>query len=129
MKTKLPVIARVLLGLIFFVFGIIGLFNLVPPPPNLPERMQTFMAGMAATGYFFQLVKGTEIICGFLLLSGTFVPLALVALAPVALNIFLVHSFMDPQGLAIPIVIGILMIYLSFFSPYSAPIKALFRKK
>lgn len=130
MKSKIPMIARILLGLMFFVFGLIGLLNLIPPPPNMPERMQTFMTGMAATGYFFQLVKGTEVLCGLMLLTGMYVPLALVVLAPVVLNIFLVHAFMDPSGLPIPIVIGILMVYLSFFSkPYSPTIKSLFRKK
>ena len=130
MKAKLPMIARILLGLIFFVFGLMGLLNLVPPPPNLPERLQTFNAGMMATGYLFQLVKGTEVVCGFLLLAGWFVPLALVVLAPVVLNIFLVHAFMAPEGLPLALIIGALMIYLSFFAqPYSSTIKQLFRKK
>jgi len=117
------------MGLIFTVFGLIGLFNLVPAPPDLPERMQTFMNGMAASGYFMQLVKGTEVICGLLLLSGFFVPLALVVLAPITLNIFLVHAFMAPDGLVIALVIGLLHLYLAFFAPPYAPtIKQLFRR-
>lgn len=129
MKAKLPLIARILLGLIFFVFGLIGLLNLIPPPPDIPERMQTFMGGMMATGYMFTLIKGTEVVCGLMLLTGMFVPLALVILAPVALNIFLVHAFMAPDGLVMALIIGVLMIYLSFFAqPYSGPIKQLFRK-
>lgn len=123
-------IARILLGLIFFVFGLMGLFNLVPPPPDLPERLQTFNAGMMATGYMLTLVKATETVCGFLLLTGFFVPLALVVLAPVVLNIFLVHAFMAPDGLPLAVIIGILTVYLSFFAqPYSSTIKQLFRKK
>ena len=46
MRNKLPLIARVLLGLIFFVFGLNGFLNFIPPPPNMPERMQTFFNGM-----------------------------------------------------------------------------------
>lgn len=130
MKAKMPMIARILLGLIFFVFGLMGLFNLVPPPPDLPERLQTFNAGMMATGYMLTLVKATETVCGFLLLTGFFVPLALVVLAPVVLNIFLVHAFMAPDGLPLAVIIGILTVYLSFFAqPYSSTIKQLFRKK
>lgn len=125
--SKLPLIARILLGLIFFVFGIAGLFNLIPPPPNLPENMQAFMKGMMATGYFFPLHKGTEIVCGALLLTGAFVPLALVVLAPIVLNIFLVHVFVEPSGLPMALVIGALEIYLAFFAkPYSDVIKKLF---
>jgi hypothetical protein len=62
MKAKLPMIARVLLGLMFFVFGLIGLLNLYPPPPDLPERMQTFNNGLMAAQYFFPLLKATETI-------------------------------------------------------------------
>lgn len=130
MKAKLPMIARVLLGLMFFVFGLIGLLNLYPPPPDLPERMQTFNNGLMAAQYFFPLLKATETICGLFLLAGMFVPLALVVLAPIVLNIFFVHAFLAPDGLPIAIVIGLLMIYLSFFAqPYSATIKSLFKKK
>ena len=57
-------------------------------------------------------------------------PLALVVLAPVVLNIFFVHTFLMPQGLAIALVLGALEIYLAFFSEeYSPTIKQLFRAK
>lgn len=130
MKAKLPLIARILLGLIFFVFGVIGLLNLIPPPADLPEQLQTFNNGMKASVYFMPLVKLTEITCGLLLLTGWFVPLALVVLAPIVLNIFMVHAFMAPSGLPMAIIIGLLLVYLAFFSePYSAKIKQLFQKK
>lgn len=130
MKAKMPLVARILLGLIFFVFGLIGLLNLIPPPPDLPEKLQTFNNGMMATGYFFQLVKVTEVLCGLALLTGMFVPLALIVLAPVSLNIFLIHAFLAPSGLPMAIIIGVLMIYLSFFAqPYSATVKLIFKKK
>ncbi len=129
MKAKLPLIARILLGLVFFIFGIAGLFNLIPPPPDMPESLMVFMGGLIASVYFFPLLKITEIVCGALLLSGRFVPLALVVLAPIALNIFMVHAFLQPSGLPIAIVIVILMVYLSFFAkPYSNTIKLLFKK-
>ena len=87
-----------------------------------------FFKGMMATGYFFYLLKGTEIACGLLLLSGRFVPLALVVLAPIILNIVLVHTFMAPQGLPVAILVGILEAYLAFFSPqYSPTIKQLLK--
>jgi putative oxidoreductase len=129
MKAWIPTIARVLLGLVFLLGSVTYFLNLVPPPPDLPERLKTFNAGMEASGYFLTLLKGTELVCGLLLVSGFFVPLALVVLAPIVLNIFLVHAFMAPEGLVLATVMGALMIYLSFFSPYSAKIKPLFRAK
>lgn len=126
--SKLPLIARLVLGLIFFVFGLNGFLNFIPPPESMPENMTTFMNGMMVTGYFFPLLKGTEVVCGALLLVGAFVPLALIVLAPIILNIFLVHAFMAPEGLPIAIAIGLLECYLAFFAkPYSDIVKQIFR--
>ena len=120
-------VARLLMGLIFLGSGIAFFFT-TPPPMEGP--IADFMKGMMATGYFFYLLKGAEIVCGALLLSGFFVPLALVILAPVVLNIFLVHTFMMPQGLPMAVLLGVFEIYLAFFSKeYSPTIKQLFRMK
>ena len=130
MKQKLPLIARLLLRLIFFGAGLAGLLNAAPPPADLPENLKTFNAGLMASGYFMTLLKGTETICGLLLLSGYFVPLALVVLAPIIVNIFFVHLFMMPSGLPLAIVIGLLEMYLAFFAaPYKSIIRGLFVKK
>lgn len=130
MKSKLPMIARLLLGFVMFASGLAGLLNLMPTPPDLPERLVTFTNGLMASIYFMPFLKLTETICGALLMSGFFVPLALVILAPIVLNIFLVHAFLAPSGLPLATVIGLLMIYLSFFAqPYSSVILQLFRKK
>lgn len=124
---KLTLVLRVVLGLIFLFSGIAFFFS-TPPPMEGP--MDDFFKGMMATGYFFYLLKGTEILCGLMLISGFFVPLALVIIAPVILNIFLVHAFMAPQGLILAVVIGVIEIYLAFFSPeYSPKIKQLFHAK
>lgn len=129
MKAKLPLIARVLLGLVFLFGGITGLLNLFPPPPDLPERLQAFNSGLMASGYFFPLLKATETVCGALLLSGFFVPLALVILAPIVINIIMVHAFLAPSGIPLALIIGILTAYLAFFAePYSHVVKSLFRK-
>jgi uncharacterized membrane protein YphA (DoxX/SURF4 family) len=124
---KAPLIARILLGLIFFVFGLNGFLNFLPTPPP-SEKMMAFASGLMASGYFFPFLKGVEVICGALLLSGAFVPLALVVLAPIILNIFLVHAFLAPDGVVLALVIGALEIYLAFFAdPYRGIVKQLFR--
>jgi putative oxidoreductase len=124
---KVALVARLLLGLIFLGSGIAFFFT-TPPPMEGP--IGDFFKGMTATHYFFYLLKGSEIVCGLLLLSGMFVPLALVVLAPIVLNIFLVHAFMMPEGLPLAIILGLLEIYLAFFSPqYSPAIKQLFRRR
>ncbi len=114
------------MGLVFFGSGI-AFFVSTPPPMEGP--IATFFTGMMATGYFFYLLKVTEILCGLMLIAGLYVPLALVVLAPVILNIFLVHLFMMPDGLPMAVILGLIEIYLAFFSKeYSPAIKQLFRR-
>ena len=125
--SKVTLITRLLMGFVFLGSGIAFFFT---TPPPLEGDMATFFTGLAASKYFFNFLKVTEIVCGALLMSGFFVPLALVVLAPILLNIFLVHAFMAPQGLALAIILGLIEIYLAFFSKeYSPKIKPLFNSK
>lgn len=112
--SKAVVAARVVLGLIYFIFGLNGFLKLIPIPP-MPEPAMNFMGALAATGYMMPFVKLTEIVCGAMLLAGRWVPLALIILAPVVLNIVLLHVFLapDPGGLLLPILSLILGVYLA----------------
>jgi uncharacterized membrane protein YphA (DoxX/SURF4 family) len=83
--SKIPTAARLLLGLIFTIFGLNGFLHFIPTPP-MSGPAGAFGGAMFATGYLFQLLKGTEVIAGVLLLSNRFVPLALAVLAPVVIN-------------------------------------------
>ena len=108
-------VARILLGAVFFVFGLDGFLHFIPAPTApIPEGALAFGMAMMKTGYLFQLIKGTELLAGALLLANRFVPLALVLLAPVLVNIVAFHAFLAPSGLAIPIVLVGLEIYLAW---------------
>jgi uncharacterized membrane protein YphA (DoxX/SURF4 family) len=111
--TKLPTAARVLLGTVFFVFGLNGFLHFLPQPP-MTGSAATFMGGLAAAGYMFPLLKGTEVLAATLLLSGRFVPLALAVLAPVLINIAAFHLFLAPGGIGMAIVLIGLEVYLGF---------------
>lgn len=127
---KLTVAARILLGLTFFISGLNGFLNFLPMPENFPENMTTFMAGLTASGYLLPLTKALELISGILLLTGAFVPLALVMLAPIVINIFFINAFMTPTGLPVAILISALEFYLAFFAkPYCNVINQLFSNK
>jgi uncharacterized membrane protein YphA (DoxX/SURF4 family) len=120
-----PTAARILLGFIFFVFGLNGFLQFIPQPPP-PERAMAFMGALAATGYMFPLIKGVEVIGGALLLSNRFVPLALVILAPNIVNIVLFHSVLAPAGLPVALmVLGIeLFLAWSYRSAYLPMLRA-----
>ena len=112
----LPTVARVLLGLVFFVFGLNGFLDFIPPPPDMDPANPGVVFGVAmkATGYLFWLVKGTEMVAGALFLLNRFVPLALALIAPVIVNIFLFHAFLAPSGTGLAVVLLVLEVFLAW---------------
>jgi len=92
---SLPAVTRVALGLVFLVFGLNGFLGFLPQPP-MPAGAGAFVGGLAGAGYFFPLLKATEIVAGALLLSNRFVPLALTILAPIVVNIAAFHLALAP---------------------------------
>jgi putative oxidoreductase len=110
---KLPTIARVILGVVFFVFGLNGFFHFLPQPPA-PERAMAFAGALAATGYFFPLLKATEVFAGALLLTGALVPFALTLLAPIIVNIVAFHAFLAPGNYAVVGLVLATEIYLAY---------------
>lgn len=110
----IPIVARVLLGLVFFVFGLNGFLNFLPAPGDVPAGAVAFGTALAQTGYMFPLIKGVEVLAGALLLGNRFVPLALTLLAPISVNIFAFHLFLAPGGVAIAVIILLLQAYLAW---------------
>jgi putative oxidoreductase len=90
-------IARILLGLLFLVFGLNGFLHFIPmaPPPGLAGQYM----GVLFLSHYLVVVFLLQIIGGALLLANRFVPLALILLGPVLVNILLFHSLMAPEGL------------------------------
>lgn len=113
LSRKVPVIARIFLGALFLLFGLNGFLHFLPMPP-VPEKAGAFLGALAASGYMFPLIKGTEVIAGLLLLSGRFVPLALTVLAPVVVNIVAYHAALAPEGLVLPLVLTAVGVYLAY---------------
>ncbi len=83
-------IVRILLGLIFVVFGFNGFLHFIPQPPFPPGDASTFATIMAAHGWM-GFVSFLQIVGGLLLLAGRYVPLGLVVLGPIVVNILLFH--------------------------------------
>jgi len=59
-------------------------------------------------------LKITELVCGIALVAGRFVPLALVILAPIIVNIFFVHTFLDHSGLPVAIFLVLVELFLAY---------------
>src|SRR6266404_1834661 len=108
-------VARILLGLGFTVFGLNGFLHFIPEPKTpMPEGAMAFAGALMKTGYLFPLIAGTQLLAGVLLLLNLFVPLALVLLMPVLVNIIAFHLFLQPAGMAPGAVFMALELYLAW---------------
>ena len=105
--------ARIVLGLIFFVFGLNGFLNFLPAP-EMSGEAGAFIGALAATGYMFPLIKIVEVVAGALLLGGVLVPFALTILAPITINIVAFHVVLEPSGLPIAIAVLVLNVFLAW---------------
>jgi putative oxidoreductase len=105
-------ISRILLGLLFLVFGLNGFLNFLhgPMPTGLAGQYLAVMGGTLYLHFVFLV----QIVGGVLLLSGQFIPLALVLLGPVIINILLFHVSMQPSGLP-PGLLAALLWFIVFF--------------
>ena len=106
-----PIVAGVLLGLIFVFSGVVVLFNLVPVPP-IPEGTPPahFMAAFGPTGYL-TFVKVVEVLGGILVAIPRTRTLGLLVLGPIIVNILAFHAFVTAgQGLLEPMLIGVIVL-------------------
>ena len=108
-------IARILLGLTFFVFGLNGFFHFIPQPKEaMPQGAMDFFGALIKTNYMIPLIFTTQMLGGALLLLNRFVPLALTLLAPVIVNIILFHLFLAPSGIPVATVVLVLELFLAW---------------
>ena len=120
MKFVAP-IARILLGLVFVVFGINYFVPFMPAQPPPPPEALPLLGGLVASK-MLTFVKIIEIGAGVLLLANRFVPLATAVLAPIVIAITFVHVMLVPSGLLIAVVLVALELalawsYRSAFAP------------
>lgn len=107
-------IARLLLGILFVVFGLNGFLNFINMGPLPSGLAGQFILALVLSHYFW-VVAALQVIAGVLLLVNRYVPLALVLLGPVIVNILLYHIFMLPAGVVLALVATILW-FIVFYS-------------
>lgn len=108
-----PHIARVLLGLLFLLFGLNGFLNFIHAPKDLPQDMVTVATGLMKGGYM-NVVSAVEILVAVLLLVNRFVPLALTLLAPILVGILTFHIAVQPEGIVPGVFVTLLELYLAW---------------
>lgn len=106
-------VTRILLGLVFVVFGLNGFLNFIPQgplPPGFAGQWITVLIG----SHYFIFVAAVQVIGGVLLLINRYLTLGLVLLGPVIVNILLYHTLMDHTGLPLAIVVALLWVLLAY---------------
>ena len=103
-------VARVLVGLPFLVFGLDYFLKvLTVPTPEFTEHAGHYISALGMTGYM-DVVKVLEVVGGALVLSGRMTPLGLVLVTPVAVNIALFDIFLMQKP-----ALGVVLTALCFF--------------
>lgn len=118
MFTTLVHFCRMLLGLIFLIFGLNGFYTFIPVPDFHP-----FMAILVSSGYIY-LIKAVEVIGGGLLLRNRFVPLGIALLGVDIANIVAYHLLLDQRNWQIAPVVSLL--WLVLFIAYRSYFHAIF---
>jgi putative oxidoreductase len=106
-------IARILLGLVFFVFGLNGFLHFIPTG-ELPSGLAGQFATVLMQSHYVLYVSAIQVIGGALLLVNRYVPLGLTLLAPVIVNILLFHFLLNHTGLAFAIFVAILWCIVAY---------------
>src|SRR5438094_8454107 len=92
----LTIIARVLLGLGFVVFGSNAFLHFIPMPA-LPQNLAgDYTRVFLASGYVY-FIGGLQVIGGLLLLVVRFVPLALTMLGEIIVNSLIFHALIATE--------------------------------
>ena len=105
------IIVRVLLGLMFVVFGSNIFLHFIPMPPQKPSLATDFSKALMESHYMY-VIGFLQFAGGLLLLIGRYVPLGLTLLGPVIVNILLFHIFLEPAGLPMAIIVSALALFL-----------------
>src|SRR5262245_57298691 len=92
------IVARVLLGLMFFVFGLNPFLKFIPTPP-ISGVAGEFLGALISSHYVL-VVGAVQVISGALFLIGRYLPLAIALSGPVIVNIVSYHLTMHLAGAA-----------------------------
>jgi len=106
------IVAQVLVGLVFVVFGSNAFLNFLHGP--LPPGPAGDFLKVLFDSHYVLFVGGVQVIGGALLVVYRFVPLGLTLLGPVIVNILLFHSLLSHPGWQPGVVVALLWIFLFF---------------
>ena len=105
MKKKILLVVCILFGLMFINAGLNKIFNYIPAPTDLSEKMMKVMAAFMEIGWLMPLVAVAEIVGGILFMIPKLRALGAIIIFPVMIGIILTHIFLEPSGLPLALVL------------------------
>lgn len=109
---RITPVARIVLGLIFLVFGLNYFVPFLPQQPIAPDAL-AFVMAFAGSG-MLTLIKVIEVAAAVALLANRAVPLALALLAPIIVGITAFHARLAPDGMLIVLAVLALELVLAW---------------
>jgi len=95
---KVFLAVQIIAGLMLVVFGLNKFLQFIPMAAPALE-MGAYLGALGATGFLFPLIAVIEIVAGIAFVINKYVALMVLFIAPVMLNAFLAHLFLDPAGI------------------------------
>lgn len=92
------IVARILLGLAFVLFGVFPFLTFLPQPPAPPGLAGDYVK-VFTVSHYAQVIGAMQLLSGLMLLSGKFVPLGLTILGAILFNIWTFHLLMAPASI------------------------------
>ena len=106
------ILAQVLLGLVFVVFGLNGFLQFIKAP--MPTGLAGEFFSALFQSHYIWFICAVQVVGGLLVLVNRYVPLGLTLLGPVIVNILLYHALLNPVGAPAAVVVAILWFFLFY---------------
>jgi putative oxidoreductase len=113
MKDKILMVFRMLFGLMMVNSGL-NKFLQYMPMPEMSAEAGALMGAFMEAAYLFPLVAIVELLAGLMLFTKRFNALGAVLMMPITVNIFMIHTVLDPAGFVMGLVLLVLNIWFLY---------------
>lgn len=103
-------IARILLALVFVIFGSNAFLSFIPA--MLPPGPAGQFLGILISSHYVLYVGAVMVVGGLLLLANRYAALGLALLGPVLVNILIFHISLQPSMIGLPLFLTLLWFFL-----------------
>lgn len=114
MKGKITFVLSLLFGLMFINAGLNKFFNYMPPPDNMPEKLQKAFSAFMEIGWLLPLVGFAEVLGGLLFIFPRTRALAALIIFPVMVGILLTNTITDTSGLGIALPLAAINLWVIY---------------